>query len=55
MGQYGNSGYATTGWERVGSGVYHMLFNLRLVPDGEQPRGLGLLETAPSSLSAGGR
>ena len=55
VGQYGNSGYATTGWERVGSGVYHMLFNLRLVPDGEQPRGLGLLETAPSALSAGGR
>ncbi|HEX9627520.1 MAG TPA: hypothetical protein VGA00_11340 [Acidiferrobacterales bacterium] len=45
VGQYGNSGFATTGWERVGRGVYHMLFDLTLVPDGERPRGPALLES----------
>lgn len=31
-GQFGHSGYATTGWESVGRGVHHMQFSFTLVP-----------------------
>jgi hypothetical protein len=31
-GQFGHSGYATTGWENVGRGVHHMQFSFTLVP-----------------------
>lgn len=43
-GQFGNSGYATTGWENVGRGVHHMQFSFTIVPAREQPRGMALLE-----------
>lgn len=43
-GQFGNSGYATTGWEDVGRGVHHMQFSFTIVPAREQPRGMALLE-----------
>ena len=43
-GQFGHSGYATTGWENVGRGMHHMQFSFTVVPQKELPSKTALLE-----------
>lgn len=46
-GQFGHSGYATTGWENVGRGMHHMQFSFTVVPQKQLSSKMTLLERIP--------
>lgn len=46
-GQYGNVGFLTTGWEKVGTSVQHLLFNVLLLQRTTMEQGSGMLGHYP--------
>jgi hypothetical protein len=46
-GQYGNVGFLTTGWEKVGTSVQHLLFNVLLLQKTSMEQGSGMLGHYP--------
>ncbi len=46
-GQYGNVGFLTTGWEKVGTSVQHLLFNVLLLQKTSMEQGVGMLGHYP--------
>ncbi|WP_059421115.1 hypothetical protein [Sulfuricella sp. T08] len=46
-GQYGNVGFLTTGWEKVGTSVHHLLFNVLLLQKTTMEQGSGMLGRYP--------
>ena len=46
-GQYGNVGFLTTGWEKVGTSVQHLLFNVLLLQKTTMEQGSGMLGRYP--------
>ena len=46
-GQYGNVGFLTTGWEKVGTSVHHLLFNVLLLQQTTMEQGNGMLGRYP--------
>lgn len=46
-GQYGNVGFLTTGWEKVGTSVHHLLFNVVLLQKATMEQGSGMLGHYP--------
>lgn len=46
-GQYGNVGFLTTGWEKVGTSVQHLLFNVLLLQKTTLEQGNGMLGHYP--------
>lgn len=46
-GQYGNVGFMTTGWEKVGTSVQHLLFNVLLLQKASMEQGIGMLGHYP--------
>jgi len=46
-GQYGNVGFLTTGWEKVGTSVQHLLFNVLLLQKTTMEQGSGMLGHYP--------
>ncbi|MBU1691669.1 MAG: hypothetical protein KJ958_13020 [Gammaproteobacteria bacterium] len=46
-GQYGNVGFLTTGWEKVGTSVHHLLFNALLLQKTSMEQGSGMLGRYP--------
>lgn len=46
-GQFGNVGFLTTGWEKVGTSVHHLLFNVLLLQKTTMEQGSGMLGRYP--------
>lgn len=46
-GQFGNVGFLTTGWEKVGTSVHHLLFNALLLQNSNMEQGIGMLGHYP--------
>jgi hypothetical protein len=46
-GQYGNVGFLTTGWEKVGTSVHHLVFNALLLQKTSMEQGSGMLGHYP--------
>ncbi len=47
-GQFGNVGFYSTGWDKLGISVQHLIVGIYMVPEISIPEGLALLKHAPS-------